>query len=206
MKSLVSLITALVLIACMTASAGAETIQPNPVTIDISNLENRCVRTDLAYKDGGRMTLTLFEPERFDAEAIKAVKAGDVIVTDGEEVAVESVTQDGPDIIFNQGTPDEMLFCDGGRDYFEHVMENDLVPWIELGTMETDILEYYPILDWVDPKTGDPLDEVMVYRGDKLAELLQDPEAIPFDVKNVDILYDSSNQIQLMIRYYSPLQ
>ena len=195
---------ALTLILCVTASA--ETINAKPVTLDISNLENQMVKTDIEYKEKGMMTLTLFVPERFDADAIKAVKAGDVIVTDGEEVTVTSVDADGPDLIFNKGTDTEMLFCDNGRNEYEHVMENDFVPWINIGSMDHEILEYFPILDMIDPKTGDVLDEYAVYRGDKLEELLQDPDAVGFNCKNVDVVYDGNNQIVLIRREFSPAQ
>jgi len=203
MKKLIAVITVIALAVCATAAASAETVKPNSTTIDISNLENLYVTTDITLKDANTMTLTLYEPERFEPEAIKAVKAGDTIVTDGKEVAITSVDQDGPDIIFNKGTEDEMLFCDGGR-YFEHVMEDDMVPWIKLGSMDREILEYYPILDWVNPKTGEIYDEVVIYRGDKLKELLQDKEAAGFDSKNVHVLYDGNNNIQLIWRFYSP--
>ena len=205
MKKTIAVIAALALAVCMITVASAETLKPNPATIDINNLENRMVRTDIEYKDG-KMELTLFEPERFATDAITALKVGDSIFTEGEEVKIETIDQDGPDTVFNKGTANEMLFCDTGKGYMEHVMENDIVPWIKLGTMEKEILEYYPILDWIDPISGEPQDEVTVYRGDKLQDLLKNPQAIGFSTKNVDIVYDGNNEIRLMIRYYSPLQ
>lgn len=164
------------------------------------------VKTDIEYKEGNMMTLTLFENERFDAEAIKAVKAGDIIVTDDEEVTIETVDTDGPDIIFNKGGDSEMLFCDAGNDEFEHVEASDYVPWIKLGSMDMEILEYYPILDAIDPRTGDLLDEYAIYRGDKLKELLQEKDAVGFNCKNVDVVFDRNNQPVLMKREYSSAQ
>ena len=79
MKKLLAISLALVLALTLAAAACAETIQPKPVTIDINHLEDRMVKTDIEYKEGNMMTLTLYENERFDADAIKAVKAGDVI-------------------------------------------------------------------------------------------------------------------------------
>ena len=203
MKKMILLAAALILAL---SAASAETIRPKLTFIDLKRLENRMVKTDVDYKGGDTMTLTLYEPERFDAGAIRAAKAGDAIFTDGEEVAIESVTEDGPDILFNAGTASEMLFCDAGYDEFEHVMEDDAVPYLLLGTMECEILEYYPVLDWIDPITGEPQDDPAVYRGDKLKELLGNPEAVGFNCKNVDIVYDRNNQIALMQRYYSPAQ
>ena len=206
MKKLMSIMIAIALSAALICTASAETILAKPVTIDINHLEGRMVRTDIEYKEGDIMTLTLYESERFDAAAVRAVKVGDVIVTDGEEITIVSIDADGPDLIFNKGTENEMLFCDAGNDEFERVMENDWAPWIKLGSMETAILEYYPILDAIDPITGDILDEYTVYRGDKLKELLQNPDAIGFNCKNVVVVYDRNNQPVLMMREFSPAQ
>ena len=206
MKKLICVMMILAAMAALICTASAETIQAKPVTIDIDHLEGRMVKTDIEYKEGNTMTLTLYENERFDAAAIRAVKAGDVIVTDGEEVTIETIDADGPDIIFNKGTENEMLFCDAGNDEFERVMENDYVPWIKIGSMDAEILEYYPILDAIDPITGDLLEEYAIYRGDTLKELLQNPDAVGFNCKNVDIVYDRNNQPVLVRRQYSPAQ
>lgn len=206
MKKLICLMIALALPLALICTASAETIQAKPVTIDINRLEGRMVKTDIDYKEGNIMILTLYENERFDAGAIRAVKVGDVIVTDGDEITVDSVEAEGPDIIFNRGTENEMLFCDAGNDEFEHVMESDYVPWIKLGSMEMEILEYYPILDAIDPITGDLLEEYALYRGDRLKELLQNPDAVGFNCKNVDVVYDRNNQPVMMRREFSSAQ
>ena len=206
MKKLICIMIALALSLAVICTSSAETIRAKPVTIDINHLEGRMVKTDIDYKEGDMMTLTLYENERFDAGVIRAVKAGDVIVTDGDEITIKSIDADGPDIIFNKGTDNEMLFCDAGNDEFEHVMESDYVPWIRLGSMDMEILEYYPILDAIDPITGDLLEEYALYRGDKLKELLQNPDAVGFNCKNVDVVYDRNNQPVLMKREFSSAQ
>ena len=206
MKKILAISLVLALALTLVCTASAETIQAKPAAFGIDDLENRMVKTDITYKGGDTMTLTLYVPETFDAEAIKAVKAGDVIVTDGEEVTVNTIDTDGPDIIFNKGTETEMLFCDKGNGEFEHVEESDYVPWINIGSKDVEILEYYPILDGIDPRTGEILPEYTVYRGDKLKELLQDPDAVTFDVKNTDIVYDWNNQIVLIRREFSSAQ
>ena len=130
MKKLIAISLSLILALVLVCAASAETVQAKPVEIDPSNLEGRMVRTDIEYKEGDKMQLTLYVPERFDAAAIQAVQPGDVIVTDGEEIKIETVDTDGPDFVFNKGTENEMLFCDAGHDEFEHCMDNDYVPWI----------------------------------------------------------------------------
>ena len=206
MKKLIALSLALILALATVCAASAETVQAKPADIDAANLENRMVKTDIEYKEEDKMLLTLYAPERFDAAAVKAVQPGDVIVTDGEEVTIETVEEDGPDLIFNKGTENEMLFCDAGHDEFERVMENDYVPWIKVAVIELELLEYYPVIDYIDPLTGGILEDPVIYRGDRLMELLKNPEAVTFAVKNVDVVYDRNNMPVLMIRHYSPAQ
>ena len=204
MKKRIAFFVALALMAALGCTASADTIRARPLSIDMNRLENLMVRTDIEYREGDIMVMTLYERERFDAEAVRAAKAGDVIVTAGEEITVETVEEDGPDLIFNKGTETEMLFCDAGDDVFEHVTENGDAPWLTVGTMEQAILEYYPILDTIDPMTGEDLDDYVVYRGDRLKELLQNPEAVGFNHRNVDVVYDRANQPVLMLRYGFP--
>ena len=137
MKKLIAISMSLILALVLVCAASAETVQAKPVEIDPSNLEGRrrMVRTDIEYKEGDKMQLTLYVPERFDAAAIQAVQPGDVIVTDGEEIKIETVDTDGPDFVFNKCTENEMLFCDAGHDEFEHCMDNDYVPWIATGIL-----------------------------------------------------------------------
>ena len=76
MKKLICMMAALALSVAMICTACAETIQAKPVTIDMDHLENRMVKTDIEYKEGDMMTLTLYVPETFDAEAIKVELEG----------------------------------------------------------------------------------------------------------------------------------
>ena len=50
------------------------------------------------------------------------------------------------------------------------------------------------------------LTQTAIYRGDKLKELLQNPDAIGFNCKNVDVVYDRNNQPVLMKREFSSAQ
>ena len=58
----------------------------------------------------------------------------------------------------------------------------------------------------IDPVTGDLLEEYAIYRGDRLKELLQNPDAVGFNCKNVDVVYDRNNQPVLIRREFSSAQ
>lgn len=205
MKKLTAVLTALVLCVTLAGVAAAETVSPLPATIDMDHLDGRFITTDVVYKGNGIAELTLYENECFDGETIKAVKPGDVIVSDGEETTVETVKWDGPDLWINQGTENEMLFCEEKDGTFQHVMENDYIPQLKIGTMEQEILPYMTMLDWVDAKNGEILENVALRNGDELKALLESNDGPAFDVKNVKVLY-TSGQPELFWRYYSPAQ
>ncbi len=205
-KKLLGILTALLLCVMMIGVAAAETIQPLPAKNDIAHLRDCFVTTDITYLGKGIARLTLYEDERFDGEAIRAVKAGDVIATNGEEVTVETVTWEGPDVVFNQGKETEMLFCDAGDGTFEHVLDtNDEIPQVLVGTLEQEILPYITVIEGVNIETGEMLENYELKTGEYLLKLLETNEGPCFDVKNVRILYDNYNQPTLIWRYYSPL-
>lgn len=205
-KKVIAMAAAAAMSVTMIGASLADTIQPLPIKTDIEHLEDHFVTTNIDYKGNGIMTLTLLENEQFSAETVKAIKAGDVIVSDGEETTVETLEWDGPDLFINRGTEKEMLLTDASHGVFERVMENDRVPKLTIGTLEQEIEPYMIMLDWVDPKTGEALDDIAVRSGDELKALLESNDGPSFDVENVRMLFDNGNQPCLIWRYYSPAQ
>ena len=205
-KKVIAMAAAAAMSVTMIGASLADTIQPLPIKTDIQHLEDHFVTTNIDYKGNGIMTLTLLENEQFSAETVKAIKAGDVIVSDGEETTVETLEWDGPDLFINRGTENEMLLTDASHGVFERVMENDRVPKLTIGTLEQEIEPYMIMLDWVDPKTGEVLDDIAVRSGDELKALLESNDGPSFAVENVRMLFDSGNQPCLIWRYYSPAQ
>ena len=205
-KKVIAMAAAAAMSVTMIGASLADTIQPLPIKTDIQHLEDHFLTTNIDYKGNGIMTLTLLENEQFSAETVKAIKAGDVIVSDGEETTVETLEWDGPDLFINRGTEKEMLLTDASHGVFERVMENDRVPKLTIGTLEQEIEPYMIMLDWVDPKTGEVLDDIAVRSGDELKALLESNDGPSFAVENVRMLFDSGNQPCLIWRYYSPAQ
>ena len=203
-------ITALLVAALMTVTAAgaalAETVAPNPGRIDMQHLENRYVTTNIEYKGEGMATLTLLENEQFDGEAVKALKVGDVIHSDGEEIQVNALEWDGPDLFINRGTPQEALLCEAGHGMYERVEEDDRVPKLVVGTMDWEIRSWVVMLDWLDPESGEVLEELAVRNGDDLKDLLEKGDGPSFAVENVHILFDHHNMPMLVWRFYSPAQ
>ena len=191
-KKVIAMAAAAAMSVTMIGASLADTIQPLPIKTDIQHLEDHFVTPNIDYKGNGIMTLTLLENEQFSAETVKAIKVGDVIVSDGEETTVETLEWDGPDLFINRGTEKEMLLTDASHGVFERVMENDRVPKLTIGTLEQEIEPYMIMLDWVDPKTGEVLDDIAVRSGDELKALLESNDGPSFAVENVRMLFDSA--------------
>lgn len=207
MKKVSLILTALVLCLAMAGAACAETLQPNPATLDIEKLTDRFVTADVKFADG-KVTLELYETECFAKEAVEALKAGDVLVTDGEQVTVETAAPDGEtgDFYINKDTENQLLLClNVETNCYEvvHTEEDDRVPFIHVGTLEdVQINEYVVFLDWSDPEAEAPL----MYNGADLIKMLEDPNEAAFDVKNVKVLFTNGNMPDLIWRYYSVAQ
>ncbi len=202
MKRTIAFFAGVVLMLLVFGSAFAETILPNPATIDMEDLENRYVTTNLEYKGNGIVTLTLLENEQYDAEVIRKLQAGDVIRSGNEEITVETMEWDGPDLFINS----EILLCDTDDGTFERVMENDMVPQLTIGTLDCEIEPCLTMLDWVDPVSGDILENVAVRSGEELIALLESGAGPSFAVENVHTLFDHYSQPMLIWRFYSPAQ
>ena len=205
-KRIIAVLAACVLAVAAAGTALAETVRPNPGKIDIQDLGGRFITTDIEYKGNGMADLTLLENEQFDAEAVKAIQPGDVICSDGEEIKVESLEWDGPDLFINRGTAQEMLLCDNGHGFYERWMEDDRVPQLTVGTITCEILPYMMLLDWVDPVSGELLEDLALRSGEDLLTLLERADGPSFAVENVRVLYDDNSQPVLFWRYYSPAQ
>ena len=205
-KKIVALVSVLVLVLAAVGAAVAETVLPNPGKIDLNHLENLYVTTNIEYKGNGIAALTLLENEQFAGDAVRGLKAGDVLCTNGENIQIETLEWDGPDLFINRGTDNEVLLGEAGDGLYERVMEDDRVPQLTVGTREVEILPYVVMLDWVDAKTGEMLDQVAVRSGEELVALLESNDGPSFAVENVHVLYDHYNQPTLVWRFYSPAQ
>ena len=211
MKRLTAAAVALALALALTCAAFAEetTIRALPPQIDVNHLEDRYVMTDIEYKGNGIATLTLYEKERFDGEALRAAKPGDFLESEGQTIAVQSTEWDGPDLYFNRGTEQEILFCSYDDVVYERVIrdEDDRNTLVKVGTLEQEILPFMTVLDWVNTETGEPIEDQPVLRtGEDLLKMLENNEAPGFASKNVRILYSYLNVPDLIVRFYSPAQ
>ncbi len=196
------ILTVLALCLAMVGVACAATVEPNAATIDVNNLEDRFVWTDIT-EGNGKITFTLFEYERFPKDAIENLKAGDILVTDGDQVTVESTFKDGDsgDFYVNKDAENQVLLSlDAATGCYMAYGDDDRIPFIKVGEIQdAEISDYTLFLDWHDPDADMPT----MLTGADLKKMLQDSEDVGFDFKNTKILFDSYHYPRLIWRYYS---
>ena len=206
MKKISLIVTVIALCLGLIGAACAETVNANPATIDINRLGDRFVTADLKIVDG-KVKMELFEHECFAKEAIENLKAGDVLVTEGEPVTVETAAPDGEtgDFYINKDKERQVLLClNTATGCYEVVQpEDDRTPFIKIGELEdVELNDYLVFLDWSDPDAFAPV----MHNGTELEEMLRAGDGAAFDVKNVRVLFDTNNMPFMVWRFYSVAQ
>lgn len=129
-------------------------IEPAAETIDINNLDNATfaasfAKEDLDESDGAfKITFTVYDYERFQADDINALKAGDVIVVDGNETTVTDVSVAGTCVSVNGGIEQDGYDFYLGEDgfYFEGSMD-DAKMYQEIGTVTFPVAQEFLLTD-----------------------------------------------------------
>lgn len=213
---------ALLLVLALTlcaAPALAQTVLPAPATIDPAHLAHREVLANITSYDptSESIQVTLLEPVVYQAESIRSLVPGDVLLVDGNEYTVEnfSFDQDGMFCYINEyedGAPcDLMLYMDNpAAGTYRPVMEGDVRIVQPVGTLTLTLPENIVLLDNLDPAYGEPLDVPTIYVGYSFANMLlaaqQEQDAVGFAALNTYILFDEYEQPCVVRRIYVPWQ
>lgn len=181
-------------------------ISPLPVTIDMAALDNCTLpvsfeKGDAYVDDTGVMQLdvTVYTYDLYDMVDIAALKEGDTIVIQENEVLVESLETLESGIILINGGMDNGgydLWHDESGVYFEHGY-NDAKSFYPIGEATIRVSVDFKFVDSSDLDKG----EVTYYPGDFLtdaAEILYD-----FTPYNTSVVVENG-QIIYMTRVYTP--
>ena len=189
-----------------TETAEAAKISPLPTTIDMNALDNCTLAVsfeegDAYVDDTGAMQLdvTVYTYDLYDMVDIANLKAGDIIVIQGNEVAVETVETLESGLVFINGGMEnggyDLWHNDSGV-YFEHGY-NDAKSYYALGEATIRVSTEFEFVDSSDLDKG----EVIYYPGD----FLTDNAGIlyHFVPNNTSIVVEGGQIIQ-MTRIYTP--
>ena len=207
MKKILSIALAGLLALTLAGAAVAETVAPNPVSFSAECPSNRCVLTDIRDLGNGQAELTLYETETFPAAKIEALKAGDEIVTEGVSCMVVSVKKDEfGDYILNEGTPDELRLWKYGADGYAVTGDDDAHPLVQVGKRVVELNDYMTVVDFIDPATGEQLENAVIRSGKDMKENMKKDELVQFDSRNVYVVYEAGGAPWIVIRSYAPWQ
>ena len=189
-----------------TETAEAAKISPLPTTIDMNALDSCTLAVsfeegDAYVDDEGAMQLdvTVYTYDLYDMVDIANLKAGDIIVIQGNEVAVETVETLESGLLFINGGMEnggyDLWHNDSGV-YFEHGY-NDAKSYYPLGEATIRVSTEFEFVDSSDLDKG----EVTYYPGD----FLTDNAGIlyHFVPNNTSIVVEGGQIIQ-MTRIYTP--
>lgn len=217
MKPLAALLALTLVLAAGTAVA--QTVTAIPTTIDPLRLAHREYLAGITgYNAADRtMTVTLYDEETFSAEALRSLKPGDTVVSNGEEYAVKTVTfaDDNGDCVINQGNEEYAegsltLETNGYSGGYIPIDEYDMTNWISAAEITIQASDALVFLDDVDPENGEILAMPKAYNVVEFVKLLDDyltlDKGIGFDSYNLYILFNERNEPVVIRRFYTEWQ
>lgn len=177
-------------------------VEPAAKTIDVNNLDNAAFAARFTKEDldenNGEITFTVYDYERFGADDINTLKAGDVIVVDGNETTVTDVSADGMCVSVNGGIEQDGYDFYLGEDgfYFESSMD-DAKMYQEIGTVTFPVAQEFVLTD-----DSDPENQGKTYQAE---ELFTDFDAIGGSfVANNTTVTTQDGQVISIVRNYMP--
>ena len=206
MKKLLCMVLCLCLLIPAMALAERKVVTALATNINPDDLSNTLVdaRIKSYNKEDGTMTLEIIVPEFYDGEDIKNLQIGDAIYTQGHEVTVDAINEYDCFITVIQNDPDEVIMIVTDLDTVCPIMDNDDFSWITLTTVTVPVMPYLVFLDGIDPATGEDLPLPTVHSAEEFIAMLEgknksDPG---FDLNNIEIVFNSEAQPDIIRRHY----
>ena len=161
--------------------------------------------------DGNTLTVELLVPERFNPEDILNLKVGDAIYTQGQEIEIETISEQYGYIVLNEG---DFEFSEGSVWLYEGLDMNYWIAdfhdnsWLVLDTVRVPVPDRLLFLDEIDPSSGETLLQPAVHSGKEFLEMLEaeKKEGPGFEANNVSVVFDGNGDLALIRRYYVPWQ
>ncbi len=205
------LIAILILLALAVSAASAETITAM-ATETYPDEFVKCVyyaRIHDYDSETNMLEVELIVPEIFSREDILALKPGDRIYTDGQEIEILTVTEEDGYIILNKG---DYEFSEGSvwlapdRDGNYRPVEYEDYTWMEMARIEVPVTEKLLFLDMIEPSSGEMLELPAVHNADEFLAMKDSADDPGFKVNNVYLVFDENGDLAVIQRFYVPWQ
>ena len=196
----------------MCSAASAQTITPVDIEPVAQKQASSYARILGYHEESNTLTVELILPEIFSCDDVEALRAGDIIYTNGREVLIETIesVEWGSYFINEVDEPDFVsLVMDADGNYMTK-RYGDYV-WSTLTEIECPVRESMLFLDYIDDQTGNPLELPVVHTARELTEEMLFTEAYEaftagFTCNNVYITFDEEGNLATIHRFYVPWQ
>lgn len=203
---IIALILTLSLLLCSAASA--DVITALATEINPEHLEKvASYARILGYnEESNTLTVELIVPEIFSWEDVEALKVGDSIYTDGQEVVIESILGSDWEGLFQINDGDIFLTkpFDGNGDYATVTDYGDYI-WNVLAVIECPVTENLLFLDYINEDDGGMRTLPFVRTLEEFLDRLENGP-IAFDENNVHVVFDGEGNLAVIHRFYVPWQ
>ena len=206
-KRIALLLTAMLLLTA--AAASADVIKPMPSAVDPWSVAGQAVYVRVLDFDWRAETVTvaLCDVETFDREAIQAMTAGDVIVSEGREIEVRTIWEDAPVIIVNEDDEALALWENDDGNYESAYGYTDMRVWTVVGERTFELSDDLVFLDGINPSTGEMLTLPTANTLRELRRIMEGEEYDPgFSAQNAYMVFDDEQEAVVLARFYVPWQ
>lgn len=155
--------------------------------------------------DDQACVLTLLVPEQYRPDDLQGLQAGDAIYTQGQEVAIQTISEKDGDLVLNADTDREIRLYASDDGYYRIMEANDHT-WSEFATVRVPVSERLLFLDDIDPDSGAILSCPTVHNRAGFLSALASSDDPGFDLHNVMAAFDDRGELALVRRYYVPWQ
>lgn len=210
MKKLAALILAALVLAGITGVAladGHTVVTALAAEVNPDHPVSVAVDAKITGYDSGSNTasVVILVPERYNPEEIMALKIGDAIYTQGQEVEIRTISEVDGYLVLNEGADDEVyLFESVDLNYW--IMDINDNTWTEFATISVPVAEHMLFLDEIDPATGAGLLNPTVHNKAEFLKIMKNPDDPGFDIRNVKAVFDEDGKLALVRRFYVPWQ
>ena len=211
-KWLLKLLLFVSVLSFVCSAAFAATITPIEVQFDHIEQMSFYARILDYNEESDTLTVELIAPETFTADDVEALKVGDSIYTNGQEILIESINciRWG---VYSINDADALDYiCLAMDEEYNYKAENygDFT-WHTLTEIECPVQETLLFLDYINDQNGSPLELPVVHTARELTEemLAMGPyEAFTAGLtcNNVYVTFDDAGNLATIHRFHVPWQ
>ena len=136
-----------------------------------------------------------------DREEVDNLQAGDTLAIGDETITVDTLEKDEDGVLVNNET---YLSYAGGTDVYAFFYEHAYMETI--ATLTLAVPDNLVFLDYIDPATGEMLDEATEHTGAEFAAMMTEEETVDFASDNVYVSFDENGEMTTVERFYTPWQ